>query len=104
MLGLIRGGGLCGAALIAYLEAKGYPEVALHFVADERTRFALALACGNIEAALRAAQALDERDVWYRLGVEALRQGNFGIVEFAYQKTKSFERLAFLYLATGQVR
>jgi hypothetical protein len=48
-------------------------------------------------------QALDERDTWYRLGVEALRQGNFGIVEFSYQKTKSFERLAFLYLVTGQV-
>jgi hypothetical protein len=24
-------------------------------------------------------------------------------VEFSYQKTKSFERLAFLYLVTGQV-
>jgi hypothetical protein len=36
--------------------------------------------------------------------VEALRQGNFGIVEFSYQKTKSFERLAFLYLVTGQAR
>jgi coatomer protein complex subunit alpha (xenin) len=30
--------------------------VALHFVADERTRFTLALACGNIEVALQAAQ------------------------------------------------
>jgi hypothetical protein len=57
VLGLIRSGGLCGAALIAYLQAKGYPEVALHFVADERTRFSLALACGNIEVALQAAQA-----------------------------------------------
>lgn len=65
-------------------QAKGYPEVALHFVADERTRFTLALACGNIEVALQAAQALDERDTWYRLGVEALRQGNFGIVEFRW--------------------
>ncbi|GBF89236.1 coatomer subunit alpha [Raphidocelis subcapitata] len=102
VLSLIRSGGLCGAALIAYLQSKGYPEVALHFVADEATRFSLALACGNIEVALQAAQALDERDTWYRLGIEALRQGNFGIVEFSYQKTKSFERLAFLYLVTGQ--
>ena len=30
--------------------------MALHFVADERTRFSLALECGNIEVALQAAQ------------------------------------------------
>jgi coatomer protein complex subunit alpha (xenin) len=59
--------------------------------------------CGNIEVALAAAQALDDKDTWYRLGVEALRQGNFNIVEFSYQKTKSWERLSFLYLITGQV-
>jgi hypothetical protein len=34
-------------------------------------------------------------------GVEALRQGNFSIVEFSYQKTKSYERLSFLYLIAG---
>ncbi len=33
----------------SYLQAKGYPEVALHFVRDERTRFNLAVQCGNIE-------------------------------------------------------
>jgi hypothetical protein len=35
--------------------------------------------------------------------VEALRQGNFQIVEFSYQKTKSWERLSFLYLITGNL-
>jgi coatomer protein complex subunit alpha (xenin) len=35
--------------------------------------------------------------------VEALRQGNFEIVEFAYQKCKNFERLSFLYLITGHI-
>ena len=37
-------------------------------------------------------QELDDKEVWYRLGVEALRQGNHQIVEFSYQKTKNFER------------
>ena len=45
-------------------------------------------------------QELDDKDTWGRLGTEALRQGNHHIVEFAYQKTKNFERLAFLYLIT----
>jgi coatomer protein complex subunit alpha (xenin) len=35
--------------------------------------------------------------------MEALRQGNHQIVEMAYQKTKDFERLSFLYLITGNV-
>jgi coatomer protein complex subunit alpha (xenin) len=128
VIAMIRSGALCGAAITAYLQHKGYPEVALHFTADPKSRFALAVACGNIEVALAAAQQLDAQaaagegatgggggggahgasggdggtgEVWYRLGVEALRQGNFSIVEFAYQRTKAWERLAFLYLATG---
>lgn len=54
--------------LCSYLQAKGYPEVALHFVRDERTRFNLAVQCGNIEVALQSAQELDDKDTWYRLG------------------------------------
>jgi len=37
---------LCGRAIVAYLQSKGFPEVALHFVQDPQTRFRLALACG----------------------------------------------------------
>ncbi|KAK4387486.1 Coatomer subunit alpha-1 [Sesamum angolense] len=70
---------------------------------DERTRFNLALESGNIEKALESAKKIDEKDYWYRLGVEALRQGNAGIVEYAYQKTKNFERLSFHYLITGNL-
>ena len=38
------------------MQAKGFPEVALHFVKDEETRFSLAVECGNIEVALQSAQ------------------------------------------------
>eukprot|EP00850_Spirogloea_muscicola_P013255 SM000089S23811 [mRNA] locus=s89:157950:162915:- [translate_table: standard] len=103
VLQMIRGSALCGQAIIAYLQQKGFPEVALHFVKDERTRFNLAVECGNIEVALASAHEIDEKDYWYRLGIEALRQGNHEIVEYSYQKTKNFERLSFLYLITGNV-
>ncbi len=56
VLSMIRGSQLCGQSIIAYLQQKGFPEVALHFVKDERTRFNLALECGNIEVALQSAQ------------------------------------------------
>ena len=35
--------------------------------------------------------------------MEALRHGNYEIVEYCYQKTSSFEKLAFLYLITGNL-
>ncbi|CAN0854504.1 Coatomer subunit alpha-1 [Linum grandiflorum] len=103
VMSMIRNSQLCGQAMIAYLQQKGFPEVALHFVKDERTRFNLALECGNIQIAVASAKEIDEKDHWYRLGVEALRQGNAGIVEYAYQRTNNFERLSFLYLITGNL-
>ena len=68
VIGMIKGSALCGQAIIHYLQQKGYPEVALHFVKDERTRFNLAVQCGNIEVALQSAQELDDKDTWYKLG------------------------------------
>ncbi|PWA66259.1 hypothetical protein CTI12_AA326030 [Artemisia annua] len=79
VMSMIRNSQLCGQAMIAYLQEKGFPEVALHFVKDERTRFDLALNSGNIQIAVAAAKEIDEKDHWYKLGVEALRQGNSGI-------------------------
>lgn len=62
VLAMIKGSQLCGQSIIAYLQAKGFPEVALHFVQDERTRFMLAIECGNIEVALRSAQVRPPAD------------------------------------------
>uniref|UniRef100_A0A0C9RN30 Coatomer subunit alpha n=1 Tax=Wollemia nobilis TaxID=56998 RepID=A0A0C9RN30_9CONI len=103
VMSMIRNSQLCGQAMIAYLQQKGFPEVALHFVKDEKTRFNLAVESGNIQIAVASAKEIDEKNHWYRLGVEALRQGNAGIVEYAYQRTKNFERLSFLYLITGNM-
>ena len=49
VLHMVRSAKLVGQSIIAYLQQKGYPEVALHFVKDERTKFALALECGNTD-------------------------------------------------------
>ena len=103
VLSIIRHSSLCGSAIIAYLQQKGFPEVALHFVKDNSVKFDLALECGNIEIALQAAQALDDEACWQRLGEAALRQGNHQVVEMAYQHTKNFEKLSFLYLITGNI-
>ncbi|XP_032833195.1 coatomer subunit alpha [Petromyzon marinus] len=103
VLHMVRNAKLVGQSIIAYLQKKGYPEVALHFVKDEKTRFALALECGNIEIALEAAKALDDKGCWEKLGEVALLQGNHQMVEMCYQRTKNFDRLSFLYLITGNL-
>jgi len=97
---MVKHSRLCGQAIISYLQEKGFPEVALNFVHDNKTRFKLAIACGNIQVAMNVAYELGD-DAWRQLGIEALRQGNHEVVEMAYQKTKEFERLSFLYLLTG---
>ena len=100
---IIKQSRLSGHAIIAYLQKKGFPQVALHFVSDEQTRFNLAVECGNVDIALQAAQALDSKENWHRLGAEALKHGNHQVVEMAYQRTKDMEKLSFLYLMTGNI-
>lgn len=110
---MVKHSRLCGRAIVAYLQSKGFPEVALHFVREPKTRFRLALACGNIDAAIECALAIEQqssaegkqagRETWGQLGSEALRQGNYQVVEMSYQKTSDFDRLSFLYLITGNV-
>jgi coatomer protein complex subunit alpha (xenin) len=103
VLRLMESKKLIGRSIISYLQKKGYPEVALHFVEDPKIKFNLALECGNIAVALECASLFDNKESWHKLGVEALRQGNHQVVEAAYQKTKNFERLSFLYLITGNI-
>ena len=51
--------------------------------------------------AVETARVLDKPALWTQLGQAALAQGNIQVVELAYQKTKNFEKLSFLYLITG---
>jgi len=106
---MVRNSRLCGHAIDAYLQSKGFPEVAVHFVRDPKIRFRLALACGTINAALECGFTLEKQkeeskcEIWGQLGCEALRQGNYHVVEMSYQKTKNFDRLTFLYFITGDI-
>ncbi|KAI8815873.1 coatomer WD associated region-domain-containing protein [Fimicolochytrium jonesii] len=101
VLHLIRTSNLVGQSIIAYLQKKGYPEVALHFVKDAKTRFELAIECGNLAVAVETAQAINREECWQKLAQEALKQGNHQVLEMAYQKVANYERLSFLYLSTG---
>lgn len=101
VLHIIRTSNLVGQSIIAYLQKKGYPEIALHFVQEPSTRFDLAIECGNLDVALETAGILARDDAWNRLAQQALRQGNHKVVEICYQRTKNFDKLSFLYLVNG---
>ncbi|KAE8448229.1 hypothetical protein EG329_009659 [Mollisiaceae sp. DMI_Dod_QoI] len=101
MLSIIKNSSLVGQSIISYLQKKGYPEIALQFVQDPQTRFELAVECGNLDVAVEMAKQLDRPKLWSRLTTEALAHGNHQIVEMAYQKLRQFDKLSFLYLATG---
>lgn len=77
--------------------------MALHFVKDPKTRFELAIECGNLPVALETAKTIDREECWQKLATEALKQGNHQVLEMAYQRVKNFERLSFLYVITGNV-
>eukprot|EP01126_Amoeba_proteus_P014194 TRINITY_DN1615_c0_g1_i9.p1 TRINITY_DN1615_c0_g1~~TRINITY_DN1615_c0_g1_i9.p1 ORF type:complete len:995 (+),score=208.01 TRINITY_DN1615_c0_g1_i9:2205-5189(+) len=101
---MVKNSNLIGQAIIGYLQKKGYPEVALRFVKDERTRFNLALECAtarNIDIAYESALVLKDTEAWSKLAREALRQGNYQIVEKSYQLKLDCEKLSVLYLLTG---
>ncbi|PWA82797.1 coatomer subunit alpha-1 [Artemisia annua] len=96
---LASGSGLSSNYPLLALSNFGFAEVWL--IANLLQTLKSSSPIGNIQIAVAAAKEIDEKDHWYKLGVEALRQGNSGIVEYAYQRTKNFERLSFLYLITG---
>ena len=54
-------------------------QIALHFVRDDRTRFGLAVECGNLQVALECAMAIDKEDCWQALANESLRLGNLQV-------------------------
>jgi coatomer protein complex subunit alpha (xenin) len=76
MLYIIRTSTLLGQSIIAYLQQKGFPEIALHFVQDTNTRFELAIECGNLDVAMETAKTINRPECWSRLAQQALKQGN----------------------------
>ena len=98
---MVKHSRLCGQAILAYLQKKGAPQVALYFVEDHKTRFDLALECGNIKVAMESASEIDTPECWEKLGTAALQQGKSQVVEKAYQRCQNFDGLSFHYLVTG---
>jgi len=109
---LIKHFRLAGKSILRYLQTKGYPEIAMLFVSDQETKFQLAIECGEVEVAVETVMAMEKESgkgsktttkCWDDLAKYAMKIGNIQVAEIAYQKTKNFEKLGFLYLISGQI-
>lgn len=98
---LIENSQLVGQSIIAYLQKRGYPEIALEFVQDPKSRLDLAVESGNLEVAAQAASQLQGSEFDDVLASAALEQGNHDLLEDVYQRQRDFDKLAFVYLETG---
>eukprot|EP00834_Sanchytrium_tribonematis_P003734 NODE_155_length_15238_cov_1.162560.p1 type:complete len:1093 gc:universal NODE_155_length_15238_cov_1.162560:9323-12601(+) len=98
---IIENSNLMGQAIIAYLQKKGYPEVALQFVRDPATKFELAVECGDLNTAFETAKSINSSETWFKLGEESILNGNAKLAEQCYQQSKQLGKLSFLYLVNG---
>lgn len=100
---IVRDCDIIGQNTIAYLYNQGYPEIALRFVDNKQTRYGLAIECGELQEALCVARELEEPNLWTKLAQVAVHQGNVSIAEIAWQKLRQLDKLAMLYLFTGNM-
>merc|ERR1719433_1085285 len=108
ILSVIQNSRLVGESIIGYLQKKGYPQIALHFVEDQKTKFALALECGDLEKAFACAGELNKtqneeqaKAAWLKLSQAALEQGDFEKYGSALAKTRSLDKLFFYFTLCG---
>eukprot|EP00667_Euglena_gracilis_P000339 EG_transcript_339 len=101
VLRIVKKTTIYGQSLVAYLQQKSFPEVAMHFVKDNHIRFNLAIECGNLQVAKDTAMELKNPECWRTLADVAMKHGNVQLCELAYQMTNDTDKLLFLYLLTG---
>ncbi|EWC77901.1 hypothetical protein C923_01396 [Plasmodium falciparum UGT5.1] len=89
--------------LIGYIKKKGFANLAVQMVNNNNTLFNLSVQLGHLNNALKAARKIDKTHIWNILSVHALMLGNFEIAEYALQRTKSYDKLSFLYFFSGHI-
>ena len=104
VLSIVKTGEIHGQALVCYLQQRGFPEVAMHFVKDPKIRFRLALECGNLDDAQECADRLGDEAAWEKLALAATDYGKVQQVATAYGKAANphaFQKLGFVNFILG---
>ncbi len=102
VLRMVREANLIGNSIVGYLQKKGHPDVALHFVKDPQVRFNLALQCGELDVALAAARQLEDKTAWASLAQAALAVGDYATAELGLTRSGDTAALATLALCAGR--
>eukprot|EP01059_Diplonema_ambulator_P025038 TRINITY_DN42020_c0_g1_i1.p1 TRINITY_DN42020_c0_g1~~TRINITY_DN42020_c0_g1_i1.p1 ORF type:complete len:1248 (+),score=523.71 TRINITY_DN42020_c0_g1_i1:55-3798(+) len=104
VLKIVKSTRIYGQALVSYLQQRGFPEVAMHFVKDPKIRFKLAVDCGNLDDALECAEQLKDDASWNKLAQAALSHGKVQLMHTSLSKTSTanaYQKLSFLNFLLG---
>ncbi|KAK4318877.1 hypothetical protein Pmani_010141 [Petrolisthes manimaculis] len=101
---MVKTGQIWGEAFLWYMYTKGHIRLLdLSSIENVTHRFMLSLEIGELHIALGAAKQLHHEECWRKLAQKAILYGDITIAETCYQKSKSYEKLSFLYLITGNL-
>ena len=98
---LAASGRILGESTLGWLQGCGRSDIAVHFVQDPVARFSIALELYNPQLAYVSALRLESPFYWDKVGEMALMVGDLALAETAYQKSRNYGKLKFLYLITG---
>ncbi|VVT56082.1 uncharacterized protein SAPINGB_P004793 [Magnusiomyces paraingens] len=84
-----------------FLEAQGYPEIALEVSEDPEQRFDLAITLGNLKIAQKIAADVNNSHKWKLLGDAALKSWNVTLAEECFKQANDLESLLLIYTSTG---
>lgn len=84
-----------------FLEAQGYPDLALHISEDTDQKFALALSLGDLEVAKSIVEESSSKHKWKSLGDAALSSWKVTLAEECFRNAEDLESLFLIYTSTG---
>lgn len=100
ILSVIEQEHLPGLSPLKYLIKKGKGAIAMPYIKDRSSRFALFLSDSNFDAAF---ELCDNAGMYNDLAMKALAESDYGIAERCFKKMGDGKSLFFLYLSTRQL-
>ncbi|KAH0787356.1 Coatomer, alpha subunit [Histomonas meleagridis] len=91
-----------GFAIMEFAANHGRYDIAASLAQDPKSKFEMSLEAQDFETASKAADELNDPEIYKKLAKEALNNGRFELAETSMKKGNDFDSLAFLYLITGE--
>lgn len=92
-----------GFAVMEFAANHGRYDIAASLARDPKTKFEMSLKAGDFETATKAAEEIDQKEIYQKLAQHAMNCGKVTLAEKMYSKAGATDDLAFIYLITGNM-